>query len=80
MIVIKIELHSANTGAITEIGRMVVTNDGTCADPKLGNYEVRLMRRGTLKVQRIAQVKNYPRLSLPVWSLVQRALKVLQIK
>ena len=38
------------------------------------------MRKGTTKtVQKTAEVLNYPRLSYPVWKLVRRALKALDV-
>lgn len=74
MLVIKIELHSANTGKVTEIGRANIINNGT-GTSKRGNYDVEIMRRGTTdKVQRRGSVTDYPRLSYTVWELVRRAL------
>jgi hypothetical protein len=29
MLVVRVELHSAVTGKVTELGRMIVANDGT---------------------------------------------------
>lgn len=81
MIVVKIELHSAVTGKTSELGRMVICNDGTAVNPKRGNYTVDLMRRGTTdKVQRRSRVEKYPRLAFSVWVLVARALKNLGIE
>lgn len=75
MIVVKVELHSAVTGAVTEIGRMVISNDGTGTSNR-GNYDARLMRRGTVdRVQRRGRIEGYPRKSLSVWTLVARALQ-----
>ena len=48
MLVIKIELHSANTGQVTELGRMLIANEG--GDAKLGDYSVHVLRRGSIKV------------------------------
>lgn len=76
MIVVKIELHSAVTGVVSELGRMLISNDGTSRDPKRGHYDVRLMRRGSpTVVQRQARVEKYPRAAFSVWVLVARALK-----
>lgn len=85
MILVKIELHSAVTGKITPLGLMVISNDGTSANPKRGNYDVRLGRRGSLgevftKPQRTARVEKYPRAAFSVWVLVARALKNLGIE
>lgn len=80
MIIVKIELHSALTGLATEIGRMKITNRGIRKQPfgtgTLGDYNVVLMRRGTLDVvQREGSVLNHPRDVQPVWRLVMKALK-----
>lgn len=74
MIVVKVELHSAITGKVSEIGRMHIVNNGT-GDHRVGNYIVRLMRRGTThRVQKTGSVENHARLSRPVWDLVVKAL------
>lgn len=74
MLVVKVELHSAITGQVSEIGRMVIYNDGTGTKDR-GNYVTNLLRKGTTdKVQRRGFVTNYPRLSYSVWELVKRAL------
>lgn len=75
MIIVKIELHSARTGEISEIGRMHISNDGTGSATR-GNYRAELMRRGTTHTaQRFGTVTNFPRLAYSVWRLVLRALK-----
>lgn len=79
MIVVKVELHSARTGEISELGRMIIANDGT-GTGKRGNYNVKVGRKGQTdrelwhKPQRTGEVKDYPRLSLNIWHLVVRAL------
>lgn len=74
MIIVKIELHSAKTGKVTELGRMHISNDGT-GDDERGNYRVELMRKGTSnKIQRTGCVKEYARNSYTVWELVKRSL------
>lgn len=78
MIVVKLELHSAITGEVSEIGRTVIYNTGEHTDPTLGNYGVAVCRRGSTnwkKPQRSGTVSNYPRLSYNVWRLVARALR-----
>lgn len=78
MILVKIELHSAITGKVTELGRMQISNTGhaTKENPKRGDYEVELFRKGsTTKVQRRGLVRDYPRQSYTVWELVRRALE-----
>ena len=83
MLVLKLELHNANTGEISEIGRTIIANVG--GTPKRGDYIVRVARRlqngmfGNddirLNPARIGEVTNYPRLSYNVWRLVIRALR-----
>lgn len=81
MIVIKVELHSARTGKISEIGRMTISNDGTGKHPQSGNYNIRLMRRSTTStIQKECRVEGYSRLSSPIWSLVYKALANLGFK
>lgn len=46
--------------------------------PRRSDYWVDIMRRGSMRrVQRSGVVKDYPRLSYPVWELVRRALNEL---
>jgi hypothetical protein len=78
MILVKIELHSARTGKVTELGRMQISNTGhlTSHTPNRGDYIVELFRKGsTTKVQRKGLVRDYPRLSYTVWELVRRSLE-----
>jgi hypothetical protein len=78
MILVKIELHSARTGKVTELGQMRITNNGieSAHNPKRGEYDVEIMRKGsTTKVQRKGLVRDYPRLSYTVWELVRRSLE-----
>lgn len=89
MIVVRIELHSAVTGRVKEIGRMYIGLDQVHQDGKRGDYDVKVLRRrdqliGALpllrdwnvaKVMRGGRVENYPRKSYNVWRLVARALK-----
>lgn len=74
MIVVKLELHSALTGQVREIGRAHIFNDGT-GTRGTGNYGVRVLRKGTQRVQREGRVEKHPRLSAPVWSLLRKALE-----
>lgn len=85
MLVVKIELWSANTGKQTEIGRMYIANDATGSQTK-SNYDAVVCRRGSddvpqpldpegPKATRTSRVENYPRLSHNVWRLVLRALR-----
>lgn len=84
MIVLKLEMHSARTGEVYEIGRAIIANTGGTTER--GNYVCKVGRRqpdGTdydnrkvwSKPQREGAVEDYPRLSYNVWRLVIRALK-----
>ena len=73
MIVVKVELHSAVTGIVSEIGRTILVNDGTGTRSR-GNYHVAVMRKGSRQTLRNGRVEDYPRLSYNVWRLVSRAL------
>ncbi|CBX87953.1 hypothetical protein [Roseovarius Plymouth podovirus 1] len=80
MLVLKLELHSARTGEIEEIGRTIIANVGGTSHR--GNYICKIARkRDTFsntdtwrEPLRTGDVKNYPRLSYNVWRLVIRAL------
>ena len=78
MIVVKVELHSAITCEITELGRMVIDNVG--GTRTRGNYRARVARKGQelwegmQKPQREGRIENHPRLSQSVWCLVAKAL------
>lgn len=77
MLRITVTLLPASGGPAREIGRLDIHNEDTGTRAR-GNYVARLMRRGTTdRVQRIAEVLDYPRESLPVWCLVHRALAAL---
>jgi hypothetical protein len=79
MIVVRVELHSAITGRVTELARAEITNDATGTIER-GNYLVRTLRgRGAAQLdhrvaQRHGQVTNYPRRREHVWNLVSIAL------
>lgn len=45
MIVVRLELHSARTGQIEDLGQIIIANTGTGTRTK-GNYEVRQSRKG----------------------------------
>lgn len=78
MLIIRVELHSAVTGKVSELARMQIANvGGTSAN---GDYHATTFR-GRDKAaldkrqgQRSGEVRNYPRLSIHVWHLVARAL------
>ena len=78
MLVIRVELHSAVTGKVTEIGRMLIDNIG--GTDTVGEYRARVLRGRSANafaqrvVQRTGLVLAYPRKALHVWHLVARAL------
>ena len=74
MIVVKVELHSAITGKITEIGRMHIAN--ICTGTKtLGDYVGTTFKKPkfTLPIKR-GMVIGHQRLSKPVWVLIKKML------
>lgn len=90
MLVVKVQLHSAVTGQVSDIACMVISNDGT-GDSDIGNYDARIIRKpgrtqswpdkigdtlfGNAKPTRVARVLKYARQRRPVWDLVALALK-----
>lgn len=86
MIVVKIELHSAITGKLTNLGSMIINNDGTGTNLR-GNYRARMYKSSKRSVLnqhaqghkpiRDVEIKDHPRESQPVQSLVLKALKAM---
>lgn len=89
MIVVKIELWSALTGKVSEIGRMYIANDAS-GDAARGNYDVAVCRKGNTHrpmfageptmaglpaAARHGRVEDYPRRSYNVWRLISRAIR-----
>ena len=78
MLVVKLELHSARTGEVTEIGRMIIHNvsgGGKGRYDKRADYVAEVYRKGRKnQIMRVGKVENYPRLSYNVWRLVARSL------
>lgn len=82
MIIVKVELHSAISGEVTELARMMIDNVG--GTHSTGNYRCRTFRgrdEAALDAAMIAnrttregKVEGHRRLSLHVWHLVQKAL------
>jgi hypothetical protein len=83
MIIVRVELHSAMTGIITELARMRITNTGG-GTKELGDYDV-VTFRGRAKdrldkamrlenVTRRGKVTGHARLREHVWHLVGKAL------
>lgn len=83
MLIVRVELHSAITGQVSEIARMRIFNDGT-GDRDHGNYKGRTFRgrdAAALDTQvkvRDGEVKQYARLNHHVWNLVAKMLKVMK--
>ena len=84
MIVVNAKLISSVTGEETDMGTVIICNDGTLHG-SWGNYNVRQMRKGFelgcdwwhKEPVRRGVVNRHARLSRPIWSLVARALKSL---
>lgn len=82
MIVVRVELWSANTGEVSELARMTIDNVG--GTMHAGDYRTRTLRgrsaealhRAMLNntVQREGKVLGHPRLREHVWNLVSKAL------
>ena len=84
MIVVKLEVHSALTGEIKEIGRAIIANVGGALGR--GDYKIRVARRQSDAKAfsnqdifdnplRVGSVQNYPRQSYNVWRLISRTLR-----
>lgn len=79
MIVVRVELHSAITGEISELARMIITNTGD-GGKRRGNYAgATLIGRSTAALDRrtvskIGKIENWPRLDKHVWNLVAAML------
>lgn len=78
MIVVRVELHSAITGHVSELARMHISNTGGTV--ARGDYQVTTLRgRSTDQLnrhvpQRRGKVTDHARLALHVWHLVAKAL------
>jgi len=80
MLVLKLELHSARTGEIKEIGRTIIANIG--GSKQHGNYICKVAKKRKSFTNkdvwkeplRTGNVTSYPRLSYNVWRLVIRSL------
>jgi hypothetical protein len=91
MLVVRVELHSAITGEISEIARMIIANDGTGTGDS-GNYWARAAKGETdnhmisaaimheSRKLRHVEIKDYPRKTKHVWNLVARVLAAMKYK
>ena len=88
MIVVRVELHSAITGKVTELARMMIHNTGQFrhnVGKGLWNYGVEVYRGRSKEAldkamrnrsaQRKGVVQNHPSDRVHVWHLVAKALK-----
>lgn len=91
MLVVRVELHGAITGEVTNLGTAVIDNIG--GTKQRGNYRARSYRKGAWdrfakwgkrqgwafiresEPLRAGSVHDHPRLSAPVWSLVRKSLE-----
>lgn len=90
MIVVRVELASAiSRSRDTDLGTMIIDNVGCSDDGKLGDYRVRMYRKGAIesaagcaramlaagaKPTREGSVTGHKRLAEPVQNLVAKAL------
>lgn len=88
MIVVRVELWSAVSGAKTELARMHISNDAgvTLENHRRGSYDgetfVGRSRQDLdrMRTSKKGRVENYPRLDLHVWNLVARMLQTMGYK
>ena len=86
MLVAILEQHDPATGKVTELGRLLVANDGT-GDEQMGHYEVRAgVGTNPIRESRTHWIWHHPRLLGRVeghdrrgeaWDLVAKALAAL---
>jgi hypothetical protein len=78
MIVVRVELHSAITGQVTELARMHISNEsggGRLRDYSVASFTGRSTAQlNRQRVQRQARVECWPSAELHVWNLVAVAL------
>lgn len=82
MIIIRVELHSAINGSITELARMKISNTGyNHITDTNHNYKCQTFRginKETLNketVERYSNINNWPRERYHIWNMVAKALK-----
>lgn len=85
MLVVKVELHSARTGEIEELARMLICNDArrSLENPRRGTYNCYSLRKGSdpknaevlrKSILRRCTLQDFPRSALHVWNMVAEAL------
>jgi hypothetical protein len=80
MLIVRVEMHSAVTGEVTEIARMEIVNDGTSNFHNIGHYWVRTLRGRTKadldrrNIIKESRIEDWPRMRKHVWCLVSKAL------
>jgi hypothetical protein len=85
MIVVDTSLWSAIDHSVTRLGLLIIDNVGTYNNGNTADYRVRVWRKGVsiddikrgAKPFREGHVIGHARKSRPIWSLVARALDVL---
>ena len=82
MIIVAVQLASAQSGKLTTLGRMVIANEGTNMDPNRGDYQVYVGHKNRPDVAEVirnpqcyCRVLNWARKSNNVWKLVAAAIK-----
>lgn len=80
MIKVIVELHPFGISENKKvIGEAKIWNDGS-GDHTSGNYKFEIYRKGSKKVWKEGEVKNFPRTKLNVWHLMYRCfMSVLSI-
>lgn len=72
MLVVKVELHSAVTGEVTELGRAVIANDAS-GTPEVGHYDCAVSVFDNQSV-RIGRVEDHSRQTKDFWPLIGKAI------
>lgn len=81
MIIVRVELHSAITGKVTELARMKIYNDNKSPNPNFGNYGFQtFIGRSTDQLakereHRHTAIEHWPKNRLHVWNLICKGLR-----
>lgn len=87
MLIVRVEHHDANTGKLSELGRVIIVNDGS-GTGELGNYDVRAgsadhrarepNSQAWTYPKRIARVEGHARTRVTgAWNLIAKSLLAL---